>query len=145
VNHLEVRNCDIDARRDDRDNHNLYDITAFNTDGYDVTGRDVWIHDCSVWCQDDTIAVKDDSQDMVFERITASGVGLTIGSIGNSLVKNITFRDIYMHDSYKGIYMKFRGDGGTIQDVTYENIHMESPSQWPICEKSEPRRRQANR
>jgi len=132
VLNLEVRHCDIDARRDEKDNHNLYDITAFNTDGYDVTGRNVWIHDCSVWNQDDTIAVKDDSQDMVFERITASGIGLTIGSIGSSLVKNITFRDISMHDSYKGIYMKFRGDGGRIEDVTYENIYIENPSQWPI-------------
>ena len=36
-----------------------------------------------------------------FERITASGVGLTIGSIGGSTVRNITFRDCYMHRSYK--------------------------------------------
>ncbi|GMI02900.1 hypothetical protein TrVE_jg11449 [Triparma verrucosa] len=132
VKGLEVRFCDIEARRTEKDKHTLIDITAFNTDGYDVTGRDVWIHDCTVWNQDDTIAVKDDSQNMLFERITASGVGLTIGSIGSSTVKNITFRDCHMHNTYKGIYTKFRGEGGVIEDVTYENIIIENPSQWPI-------------
>mmetsp|Transcript_9931 Transcript_9931/g.14963 ORF Transcript_9931/g.14963 Transcript_9931/m.14963 type:complete len:427 (+) Transcript_9931:42-1322(+) len=133
VDGLEVRHCEISARRTDYNNHTLIDMTAFNTDGFDVTGRNVWIHDCEVWTQDDCIAVKDDSQDMLFERITASGVGLTIGSIGSSTVRNITFRDCYMPNSYKGIYMKFRdGDGGLIEDVTFENILIENPSQWPI-------------
>ncbi len=64
-------------------------------------GKNVWIHDCEVWNQDDTIAVKDGSENMLFERITASGVGLTIGSIGSSTVRNITFRDCYMPNTYK--------------------------------------------
>ena len=38
---------------------------------------------------------------MLIERITASGVGLTIGSIGGSAVRNITFRDGFMADTYK--------------------------------------------
>ena len=63
----EVRHCDIQARRTDADYHDLIDITAFNTDGYDVTGRNVWIHDSSVWNQDDCIAVKDGSENMLFE------------------------------------------------------------------------------
>jgi polygalacturonase len=106
-------------------------IRAFNTDGFDVTGRNVWIHDCKVWNQDDCIAVKDDSQDMLFERIEASGLGLTIGSIGSSTVRNITFRDCHMHKTYKGIYLKFRGSG-LIQDVLYENVVIDSPEQWAI-------------
>ena len=101
-----------------------------------MSGRNVWIHDCEVWNQDDTIAVKDDSKDMVFERVKASGVGLTIGSIGSSVVRNITFRDCAMPQTYKGIYLKFRdsavGEGGTIADVTFEDILIDEPSQWPI-------------
>ena len=116
------------VRRSDWNSHNLVELTAFNTDGFDVSGRNVHIHDCDIWNQDDTIAVKDDSRDMLFERITASGVGLTIGSIGSSLVKNVTFRDCYMPNTLKGIYMKFRADGGTIEDVTYENIGARPPS-----------------
>ena len=73
---------------------------------------------------------------MLFERITASGVGLTIGSIGNSNVNNITFRDCYMPHSLKGIYMKFRGgdtnEGGRVSNVLYENIYMEAPEQFAI-------------
>jgi len=78
VDGLEVRFCEISARRTDQDHHGIIDLTAFNTDGFDVTGRNVWIHDCTVWDQDDCIAVKDNSENMLFERITASGVGLTI-------------------------------------------------------------------
>ena len=73
---------------------------------------------------------------MLFERITASGVGLTIGSIGNSVVNNITFRDCIMHHTWKGIYMKFRGGdtdrGGRVSNVLYENIYMEAPEQFAV-------------
>lgn len=69
---------------------------------------------------------------MLFERITASGLGLTIGSIGGSIVRNITFRDCYMGDTVKGIYMKFRGGNGLIADVLYENIVMDRPEQMAI-------------
>ena len=31
------------------------------------------------------------------QRITASGLGLVVGSIGSSVVHNITFRDAYMY------------------------------------------------
>ena len=125
---LEVRNVDISARRSSVDRHGAIEMTAFNTDGFDVTGRDVWIHDCTVWNQDDCIAVKDGSEDMLFERIEASGIGLTIGSIGASTVRNITFRDCHMHHTSKGIYMKFNGQGGgLIEDVLYENITIDEP------------------
>ena len=58
--------------------------------------------------QDDCIAVKAASgnaasENMLFERINASGVGMTIGSIGCSVVNNITFRDVYMHHTFKGM------------------------------------------
>jgi polygalacturonase len=68
---------------------------------------------------------------MLIERVEASGLGLVIGSIGGSIVRNITFRDAYMHHTYKGIYTKFRGSG-LIQDVLYENIIMDAPEQYAI-------------
>ena len=76
VDGLEVRNSHIDARRTSADSHGIIDITAFNTDGFDVTGKNVWIHDCTVWNQDDCIAVKDGSENMLFERIQ---VGFRVG------------------------------------------------------------------
>jgi hypothetical protein len=130
---LEIRYSTVDAARSNVETHDLIDMTAFNTDGFDVAGRNVWIHDVEVWNQDDCVAVKDRSEDMLIERVTASGVGLTIGSIGNSAVRNITFRDCVMHNTYKGIYIKFRGGSeGTISDVVYENIEIVKPTQWPI-------------
>ena len=61
-----------------------------------MTGKNVHIHDCNVWNQDDCVAVKDGSENMLIERVNASGLGLTIGSISGSVVKNITFRDCHM-------------------------------------------------
>ena len=136
VDTLEIRHTTIDARRTQFDGHSFFDITAFNTDGFDVTGKNVHIHDCNIWNQDDTIAVKG-GQDMLFENIHASGVGLSIGSIGTETVQNVTFRNIVMHRPYKGIYIKFNGNArrynpGRIQDVVYENILIENPIQWGI-------------
>jgi len=54
------------------------------------------------------------------------------GSIGASNVRNITFRDIRSSNPFKGIYLKFRSDGGTVEDVTFENVKLQSPEQWPI-------------
>ena len=67
--------------------------------------------------------MKDGSNDMLFERIEASGIGLTIGSIGGSKNNNITFRDCHMHKTGKGIYMKFRGDGGVVSNVRARSAH----------------------
>ena len=180
VDGLTIRHCGISARRTPALSHSLIDLSAFNTDGFDMAGcRRVWVHDCDIWTQDDAIAVKDHillpsvgassnssaylagvrhgashedgeeevvhplatvipSEDMLFERINASGLGLTIGSIGDGIVRNITFRDCYLKNTVKGLYLKFRrgknatGSLGRIQDVTYQNIWMDRPSQWPI-------------
>jgi hypothetical protein len=141
VDNLEVRYTSIVARRTHDDGHSLLDLSAFNTDGIDVSGNNVYIHDVDIWNQDDCIAVKDsflsESTNMLFERITASGLGLTIGSIGGTVVRNITFRDSFLYKTYKGIYMKFRHDQdrdtpGLVENVLFENITMYEPEQWGI-------------
>jgi len=150
VDGVHIHHSNVSARREDYlDYHDLYDLTAFNTDGFDVAGRNVHIHDCEIWCDDDCVAVKEIgrsninancSENMLFERLNASGLGLTIGSIGPSTdhncVNNITFRDVYMHRTVKGIYLKSRPGGqnatGQITNVLYENIVMDKPTQVPI-------------
>ena len=132
VDTLEIRNCEVSARRTEEDHHGVIDMTAFNTDGFDVSGKNVWIHDCVIWNQDDCISVGDDSEHMLFERIRASGIGLVIGSISHNTVNNITFRDSSMHHTWKGLYLKFRKAGGSISNVLYENIVLEAPEQWAI-------------
>ena len=136
---LLIRYSDVDARVTNASEHTILDLQAFNTDGFDVTGQNVHIHDCNIWNQDDCIAVKDGSINMMFERISCSGLGLVIGSIGSSKVQNITFRDSVMPRTFKGIYMKTRwydsapiGDEASITDVFYYNITMDRPQQYPI-------------
>ena len=34
----QIRFCEVSARRTDEDGHGLVDLTAFNTDGFDVSG-----------------------------------------------------------------------------------------------------------
>jgi polygalacturonase len=58
---LVVRYSDVDVRWDRQDKHSLVDLQAFNTDGFDVTGKNVYMHDLNIWNDDDCIAVKDGS------------------------------------------------------------------------------------
>jgi len=139
-NGLLIRYSEVSARWTHQDTHTALDLQAFNTDGFDVTGKDVHIHDCSIWNQDDCIAVKDGSEDMLFERIICSGLGLVIGSIGSSRVNNITFRDSYLPNTVKGIYLKTRWNDSApidrhtagITNILYENITIDNPIQYGI-------------
>ena len=58
------------------------------------------------------------SENWLVERVRASGLGLTVGSIGPSgehtCVRNVTFRDCVMDDTVKGIYMKSRPGSGQV-------------------------------
>ena len=150
VINMEVSETDIDARVTENNYHSLKDLTAFNTDGFDVSGKNIYIHDVNIWNQDDCIAVKSldktdyraqCSENMLFTRINASGLGLTIGSIGASLnhscIRNITFSDSIMPNTFKGIYIKSRPDeggnrSGEITDITYKNITIVNSTQWPV-------------
>jgi len=51
VNNVEIRNVSIVARRTRRDGHSFLDLSAFNTDGIDVSGRNVHVHDVDIWNQ----------------------------------------------------------------------------------------------
>ena len=161
VQYVHIYDLSIVSRRLQDISHNLVDLSAFNTDGIDIAGHHVHVHDVDIWNQDDCIAVKDNlwepvqhrsSTNMTFERIHASGLGLTIGSIAGTTVRDIIFRDSYLYKTYKGIYLKFRqGEhyyheddededdfqqqqrhSSLIENISYENITMESPLQWAI-------------
>jgi polygalacturonase len=126
-----------------------------NTDGIDPSGRDVWIHDCFINNDDDSIAVKpcrkgscttsDCSQNMLIENMILAGFGASIGSVppdadAPSCVRNITFKNISMPKTGKGIYIKSnpgcgRGNGtasATISDILYEDIRITEPRWWAI-------------
>ena len=151
ANGLEIRNSAVLNRRTPLNDHGLVDLSALNTDGFDVTGRNIWIHDVTIWTQDDCIALKDGVSNVLVERVNASCLGLAIGSIGNSHNSNITFRDIIMHKSLKPIYLKFRNEDpveydplkpcpcayermeyGLIENILFENIIINEPATWPV-------------
>ena len=145
------------ARRgvDSRDSGFPLQPEDLNTDGIDAAGRDVWIHDCVIVNDDDSIAIKplqlvnskninaNCSEDMVIERMNITGMGLSIGSVpphvGVNCVRNITFRDIIMPGTGKGIYVKSNpgcaADGSKraiITNITYANITINEPKWWSI-------------
>jgi polygalacturonase len=116
VARLEIRFCSVDNRANADDSHSIANLEALNTDGFDVSGRDIYIHDSSVWNQDDcfTIVPTDATginarctENVLIEDVNASGLGLTVGSIEptshHACIKNVTFRRATMHHTYKGI------------------------------------------
>ena len=120
-----------------------------NTDGIDPSGKDIWIHDCSILNDDDSIAVKpcdtscklsDCSENMLIENMVMTGFGASIGSVPPSAnhhcVRNITFRKISMPQSGKGIYVKSNPSCGIednrtktaeITNIVYEDIDISEP------------------
>jgi hypothetical protein len=62
--------------------HQFYSFSiSHSQDGFDVSGRNVWIHDSSVWNQDDCFCVKDASENVLIENVVASGLGTFIDTI----------------------------------------------------------------
>ena len=94
VDTVTIRHCDVAVRWNAgaRD-HGALELAAANTDGFDLSGSNVHIHDVNIWNQDDCVCVKNVkpgsrrascSENWLVERVHASGLGLTIGSIGCS-------------------------------------------------------------
>ena len=84
LSNLEIRYSKVDARRNRYNDHSLYNLGAFNTDGFDVAGKNIWVHNVEVWNQDDCLCVKQMtkagyrakcSENMLFENSTVSGIG----------------------------------------------------------------------
>ena len=127
-----------------------------NTDGIDPSGSDVHVHHCAIVNDDDSIAVKpmhggssvngiECSQNMLFEHLVLTGVGASIGSVpphtGHNCVRNITFRNITMPGTTKGIYIKSNPSCGLddgqsktaeITNILYEDFQILHPSWWAI-------------
>eukprot|EP00466_Bigelowiella_natans_P013322 jgi/Bigna1/39696/e_gw1.34.19.1 len=119
-----------------------------NTDGIDLKGRNIHIHDCSIVNYDDIIVPKpcdnkcmqtDCTENILIENIEARGVGMSIGSVPPSVhhycVNNVTFRNVSLESPLKGIYIKTDpGDEGsaTISNITFENFRINRPLWWAI-------------
>ena len=122
-----------------------------NTDGIDPSGRAIWIHDCAISNDDDSIAVKpsrrgtvnvdgtayDCTGDVLVERVELVGFGASIGSVGptddRACVDGVTMRDVAMPGTGKGIYVKSNGDdcrgdeSSQISNLLFENFTISRP------------------
>lgn len=127
-----------------------------NTDGIDVSGRDIIVRRSKVMNFDDGICVKplplnanlsSCTENLLFTDIeTHYSVGASIGSVppgrqGNC-IRNVTLRNVFMNHPIKAIYVKpdpalspsanEGNSSGIIDSVTYENFHIESAMWWSI-------------
>ena len=102
----------------------MQSIRAFNTDGIDISGDNVHIHDCVIHVGDDCVAVKGGSNWLV-ETVVASGLGMSIGLHGSA--ENITFQHIHMDETIRAIYVK-----AFAKDIVYKNITVGSSLLFPI-------------
>ena len=135
-----------------------------NTDGIDISGVNAWVHDCIISNDDDSVAIKSSkasdfvgvdsnpstcSENIVIERMVMTGYGASVGAVApksalnRACVRNVTFRDIQMPHTGKGIYIKSNpgcdgsdgnssGKTGLIEDILYENVVIDRPSWWAI-------------
>lgn len=102
------------------------DALGHNTDAFDVSSVDgLYVHDVTVYNQDDCVAVNDGSN-MVFQNMYCSGGhGLSIGSIKTGkTVSNVTFKDSSVIDSMNGCRIKTYDDAtdASVSDITYSGI-----------------------
>lgn len=117
-----------------------FPIFPLNTDGIDVSGKNIVITNCFIRNFDDAIAVKPLNSNnqlsscseniVITNSIVELGVGLSIGSVSpnkaTNCVQNVTFDSITLFTPIKAIYIKTNpgGDGlGVIRHIRYSNIH----------------------
>ena len=127
--HLVTQNCtDV----------TIQDITiqapfnAANTDGLDPSGWNYLITGCSVDTGDDNIAIKPtrgrtpgDKNFMVSNCTFLHGHGLSIGGGSFNGLENLTVSNCTFNGTDSGIRIKTpRGNGGLVQNLTYEYIRM---------------------
>jgi polygalacturonase len=124
-----------------------------NTDGIDAFGKDIWIHDCIIQNADDSIAVKpsrrgrngtripDCTTNVTMTNLVLTGFGASVGSVGphryHNCVDKITFKNITMPGTAKGIYIKSNGascinQSSQITNILYENVDIIEPYWWAI-------------
>ena len=48
---VHMHDLSIVSRRTAEYTHGTWDLSAFNTDGIDIAGQDVWVHDVDIWTQ----------------------------------------------------------------------------------------------
>nr|AIB04039.1 polygalacturonase PG6 [Apolygus lucorum] len=100
---------------------------AKRTDGFNIyDSRNITIKNCTVFNQDDCIAVKSGT-DLVFQNNYCSGGhGISVGSVGgrkNNIVERVLVRNNIITNSFNGIRVKtVKNAVGRVSNVTFQDI-----------------------
>lgn len=133
-----------------------HDMFPFNTDGIDVSGKNIYIRDSMISNYDDAICIKPNDYDtpslnginmsctenIVIDNIYVyKGVGLSVGSVASSkhhCIRNVVFQNIVTDQPIKFIYIKTGNQHdatsvqGYIENITYRNMTANDALLWPI-------------
>jgi len=108
--------------------NNPYSSSSNNLDCIDPAGNNIHIKDCYLSCGDDNVAVKGPSSNVLVEDCYfGAGHGASVGSITDTVVTNVTFRNIRMNGTDNGCRIKTASgySGGSVSDILFENITMD--------------------
>lgn len=107
-------------------NMRVYGVTTLGeTDAFDVSGSNIWVHDVEVTNGDECVTVKSPANNFLFESIycNLSG-GTAIGSLGLSTsVKDISYKNLYMNNA-DACFLKTHGGSGTVSSVTWDTVYI---------------------
>ncbi|KAH8884986.1 rhamnogalacturonase A precursor [Thozetella sp. PMI_491] len=103
--------------------------TLGETDAFDVSGSNIWIHDVEVSNGDECVTVKSPAKNFLIESIycNLSG-GTAIGSLGTGTdVSNIEYKNLYMNNA-DACYLKTNNGNGTVKSVSWDTVYINGGS-----------------
>ncbi|KAJ3932142.1 MAG: pectin lyase-like protein [Lentinula lateritia] len=119
--------------------HNMSIIASHigETDGFDMSGNNNYVHDVSVENGDECVTVKTPTNGFLAERITCIfTAGCNIGSFGSGAtgvdVQNVFYSDVTISNSDAGVMIKsYPNCQGTVKNVTYTGFTLDAAA-YPI-------------
>ncbi|PRP83891.1 rhamnogalacturonase B [Planoprotostelium fungivorum] len=94
------------------------------TDGIDLFGDNLWIHDVMITNKDECVTVKSPSHNILVENVYCNwSGGCAMGSLStNTNISNIIYRNVYSWKCNQMYFTKSWGGNGTVSNVTLENF-----------------------
>jgi rhamnogalacturonan hydrolase len=113
----------------DGTNGEIYNLAIRGTDlggsdGIDVSGTNMWIHDVEVTNRDECVTTKNTASYFLIERIwcNQSG-GSAIGSLSSgTAIHDIIYRNIYTNGGNQMMMIKSYGGDGYVKNVLFQNF-----------------------
>ena len=108
----------------------VFSNTFLNNDGIDLTDcRDAVVRNCRVNAADDGICLKSSNRNLGCENILiedcsvrSSASAIKLGTASHGGFRNITVRDIRIHDTYRSAVAIESVDGGNVENINISDI-----------------------